>query len=120
MCDGEAVESDGKRPLECTFSEFTNKKEFEAEDHVCKPTVKLRFRLTDDPQLGIFEFQSCAWSLITEVSGLLYELQQYDGPVAASPTLEPVEFESGGKAIRFTKPVVDLRGNCCTVPTPAG
>ncbi|MGN6413964.1 recombination directionality factor [Flexivirga sp.] len=73
------------------------------------PLMRLWFRLANDPTLGAFEFRTAAWSFATQVSSLREELQQYDGPVAASLTLEPVDFESGGKTIRFTKPVVKIK-----------
>ena len=58
----------------------------------------------------MFEFQSGAWSLVTQVSGLLYELGQYEGDVTASLTLEKVEYEVGGETRKFTKPVLEIGG----------
>lgn len=109
-CDGDVVEVEGRKPIECTSGTFTTKAEYEEEEHVCDPQVRVRFRLQDAPDLGTFEFQSGAWSLVTEVGPLLYDLSAYDGSVLATLGLEVVEYETQGQKKRFTKPVVTVLG----------
>lgn len=114
-CDGDVVEVDGRKPYECNSGDFSNKKEYEGQGHACEPQVRVRFRLADVPDLGIFEFTSGAWSLVTEVGNILYELQGIaeDHEVTearAKLILEPVEYESQGQTRRFTKPVIKILG----------
>lgn len=86
-----------------------------------EPQVEVYFRLADDPDLGIFKFQSGSWSLVSDLAynGTEEEISDLfaDGAdsVEATLTLEEVSFEAksgpmAGKTVTFTKPVLkDLK-----------
>lgn len=84
------------------------------------PRIQLYFRLADDPDLGIFKFQSGSWSLVSDLSyhGVEDELADLtaDGAsVRATLALEQVSFvaKSGpraGQTVEYTKPSLTLKG----------
>lgn len=87
-----------------------------------QPRVELWFRLADDPDLGLFKFQSGSWSLVSDLdyNDTESELRDYtadsDGKgVRASLRLEEVSFvakngERKGQTVSYTKPVIDVKG----------
>lgn len=112
-CEGDVYETEGG-PYVCETGEFTTKREHEESDHVCEPVIRIRFRLADDPDLGLFEFQTGSWSMATVIGQEIYALQKAldksEGePVKATLSLEQVEYESGGKKRKFTKPVLTVK-----------
>jgi hypothetical protein len=86
------------------------------------PDIEIYFRLADDPDLGIFKFQSGSWSLASDlahfdVEGQLADaISDSDGRGArATLKLEPVSFvakngEMKGKTVSYTKPVLRIKG----------
>lgn len=110
VCKGQVYEPKESEPFECEADDFSNKTEHRANQHVCEPFIKVRFRLADDPDLGLFEFQTGSWGFAMTVGGILYDLQQIDGPALASLSLERTEIEKDGETIRFTKPVLRVKG----------
>lgn len=115
VCGGVAHEFEKGKPYECTDGDWTTRAEHDEQDHVCEPAVKIRFRLADDPDLGLFEFQTGSWSMasvIGEEIGALMDIEEADGlPARATLGLELVEYTTkDGKDRRFTKPVLTVHG----------
>lgn len=108
-CDGSVVETEGK-PHECELGGFRNKREHEEQDHVCEPVIAVTFRLADHPDLGLFKFQSGAWSLATAVGRVIGDYAKTGYSATATLALEVVEYESNGTQRRFTKPVITVTG----------
>jgi hypothetical protein len=85
-----------------------------------QPRVELWFRLADEPDLGLFKFQSSSWSLVSDLDyngteDELAELAAAGTGVRATLALEEVSFvaKNGpmkGKTVAYTKPVVTLKG----------
>lgn len=85
------------------------------------PQVEIYFRLADNPDLGVFKFQSGSWSLVSDLAhdgteDSITDILADGGKVAATLSLEPVEFtaKSGpraGKTVSFTKPVLKVKGS---------
>ena len=108
-CDGSVAETDGK-PHECLIGGFSKKAEHEEQGHVCEPNISVTFRLADNPDLGLFKFQSGSWSLATSIAKAIGDYAKTGHSATATLALEVVEYESAGVARRFTKPVVTITG----------
>lgn len=86
-----------------------------------EPQIEIFFRLAEEPDLGIFKFQSGSWSMVSDLAynGTQEEIEDLfaDGAEAVTATLslEEVSFEAkngpmAGKTVTFTKPVLaDLK-----------
>lgn len=86
------------------------------------PSIEIRFRLRDAPELGVFKFVSGSWGLLQDMHYYDTESELADvhadndgGPVAATLALEEVSFvakkgERKGKTVSFTKPVFKIKG----------
>lgn len=110
VCGNEVYDTEGG-PFECEEGGYRTRAEHDEQGHVCEPLIKVRFRLASNPDLGIFEFQSGAWSLVQQVGYIYSDINKNGGgAVTATLHLEPVEFESGGQKRKFTKPVVTVTG----------
>lgn len=105
-CEGTVFETEGA-PYSCETGGFRNRREHEEAGHVCEPRITIEFRLADAPDLGIFRFETGAWSLASVVSRAIGDLQKIDGPAKASLALEKVEMKDGKS---FTKPVLSIKG----------
>jgi hypothetical protein len=81
-----------------------------------KPSVDITFRLADDPELGVFRFNSGSWKLVETLGPLFAELDKYIGrQVRASLTIENVTFTPqkgprAGQEVSYNKPVVKIYG----------
>ena len=106
VCDNSVFETDGK-PYVCEMGGFRNRAEHEEQGHVCEPRVSVTFRLADDPDLGLWKFESGAWSLATVVGKAIGDLAKIEGTAKATLGLERVEMKNGNV---FTKPVVTILG----------
>jgi hypothetical protein len=82
-----------------------------------EPQIEVYFRLAEEPDLGIFKFQSGSWSMVSDLAynGTQEEIEDLfaDGAesVRATLGLEEVSFEAksgpmAGKTVTFTKPVL--------------
>lgn len=105
VCDGSVFETDG-RPYECEIGGFRTKKEHDEQDHLCEPRISIVFRLADNPELGLFKFESGAWSLATNIARPLRDIGE-DTDVKCNLSLERVEMRNGNT---FTKPVLTVTG----------
>lgn len=103
VCDGSVFDTDG-RPYECEVGGFRNKKEHDEQDHLCEPRISIAFKLADAPELGIFKFESGAWSLATNIARPLGQLADKTD-VKGTLSLERVEMRNGNT---FTKPVLSF------------
>lgn len=87
------------------------------------PQIELYFRLADDPELGLFKFQTGSWSMVSDLSYNETEDEINDFFADAEPgaqlraklSLEPVSFvaktgDMAGETVTFTKPVLELVG----------
>lgn len=97
---------------------FQERKAAAKEGTGAEPQIEVYFRLADDPDLGIWKFQSGSWSMVSDLS--YNETQEEiedlfaDGAksVLATLRLEEVSFEAkngpmAGKTVTFTKPVLE-------------
>jgi hypothetical protein len=108
-CDGTVAETEGK-PHECLIGGFTKRAEHEEAGHVCEPVIAITFRLAENPDLGLFKFQSGAWSLATSIAKAIGDYAKTGHSAKGTLALEVVEYESGGTARKFTKPVLTITG----------
>lgn len=103
VCDGSIYEPEDKRPYQCTLGGFTSKAEHEEQGHLCEPRISITFKLADAPELGLFRFESGAWSLATEIAGPIGDVGDRED-VLANLSLEEVE----SRTRTFTKPVLEV------------
>lgn len=85
-----------------------------------EPQIEVFFRLADDPDLGIFKFQSGSWSLASDLgyngtAEAIDEIVETGAKVAATLALEEVSFvakngERAGQTVTYTKPVLTVKG----------
>ena len=122
--DGETLEDGTADPdAELTFAERKKK----GQDGIGPvPQIELFFRLAENPDLGIFKFQTGSWSLAQDLAyyGTEAELAGYDGPVKAVLELEEVSFvaKNGprkGQTVNYTKPNFKIKGAADVAPLPA-
>lgn len=110
-CSGDIYETEGA-PYECSEGGYRNRREHEEQGHACEPNLSITFRLAANPDLGLFKFQSGAWSLASVIAKAIGKAtdvyEDHDGAaIAASLALEEVEMKDGKK---FTKPVLTILG----------
>lgn len=81
------------------------------------PQIEVYFRLAEDPDLGIFKFQTGSWSMAQDIvrDAVDDDLAAIDGPTKATLLLEHVSFVAkngprAGKTVEYTKPVLKIRG----------
>lgn len=87
------------------------------------PQIELYFRLADDPDLGLFKFQTGAWTMVSDLSyneteeeiGEFFADAEPGDRLKATLSLEEVSFEAktgdmAGQTVTFTKPVLELHG----------
>ena len=101
---------------------FAERKEAAREGTGAEPRIEVFFRLADDPDLGLFKFQTGSWSLASDLAyndvegDLADAFADSDGKgVLATLGLEEVSFtaKSGpraGKEVSYTKPVLKIVG----------
>ncbi|WP_172385200.1 hypothetical protein [Streptomyces sp. MNP-20] len=114
-CDGSAFLSpEEKAGKECGCPELFAERKEAARDLVGpSPSITVTFRLADDPELGIFRFQSGSWTLASVLHEYENALEAVDGPALADLALELVEFtikkgKNKGTAVSYYKPVIKV------------
>jgi hypothetical protein len=109
-CDGVDFLSpaeDAGRPCGCPQF-FKDRKEAAKNYRGPSPSIKVIFRLADDPELGTFAFQTGSWTLAEVLWQYEDALSQIDGEIAADLRLELVEYTTKqGRAVRYRKPVLE-------------
>jgi hypothetical protein len=118
--DGETMEDGTPDPdAELSFAERKKK----GQDGIGPvPQIEVYFRLAEEPDLGIFKFQTGSWSMASDlaandVEGDLrdYVADSETGKVRATLELEPVNFTikkgpNAGRNVSYTKPVLEILG----------
>jgi len=98
---------------------IAERKELARQEKGPAPDIQLFFRLADEPDLGIFKFQTGSWSLVTDLErdGVNDELADLrgEGPIKATLKLERVEYTAkngprAGKLVSYVKPVLKIHG----------
>lgn len=101
---------------------FAERKQRAKDGIGAEPQVEIFFRLADEPDLGIFKFQSSSWSLVSDLDhfGIEEELEDLaadseTGQVKATLKIEEVSFTAkngprAGKLVQYKKPVLKLKG----------
>ena len=108
VCDGNTMKGDGNKPCECP-TDLKEKKEGAKNGSACQPNVRATFRLVDNPDLGLWRFNSSSWNLAAQVNNLETELANAGGAAMASLSLELVEFTTkSGRDVKYTKPVIRI------------
>jgi hypothetical protein len=75
------------------------------------PSVEVKFRLADDPQLGKFRFVSGSWELVKVLHEVENALERVGGPALCTLRLELVQFTTkAGVDVAYRKPVIDVHG----------
>lgn len=73
------------------------------------PEVRIGFRLTDLPELGVFSFVSTSWELAAELPALAAALDVAAVPALGVLRCELVEFITrSGLAVSYRRPVVEV------------
>lgn len=82
-----------------------------------EPSIELIFRLAEEPDLGLFRYQTGSWSLVSDLAynGVEDALAEIDGPAKATLALEEVSFVAkngprAGQTVNYTKPVLKILG----------
>lgn len=85
-----------------------------------EPRIEVFFRLAENPDLGIFKFQSGSWSLASDLGyngteDEILDLVEEGHKVAATLALEEVSFVAkngprAGQTVTYTKPVLTVNG----------
>ena len=115
-CDGVeyiSPEEDKGNPCGCP-REFQARKAL-AKKGGPKPNTDVRFRLSDDPELGVFRFVSASWDLVKSLPHVTEDMNEVGGRVKAELVMEPVSFEAksgpmAGQTVNYTKPVIFVQG----------
>jgi hypothetical protein len=82
-----------------------------------EPSIELIFRLAEEPDLGLFRYQTGSWSLVSDLAynGVEDALAEIDGPAKAVLALEEVSFVAkngprAGQTVNYTKPTLKIVG----------
>ena len=106
-CDGVVQNDDAKTPCACPAA-FAERKAKSREGSACQPNIRVRFRLADMPDAGLWRFTSSSWQLAQEIPDLVEDLKE-SGSGEATLSLKLIEWETkAGEARKFTKPVLRL------------
>ena len=112
VCDG-TVRQDAGSHCECP-SDIKQRKIDGKNGLACKPSTTALWRLTDMPELGKFKWYSGSYQLADTITRLEGELDEAGGSALATIELKPISFETEEGTIKFTKPIIDIKG-----PVPA-
>lgn len=117
-CDGVTQNGDGAegKPCECPSS-YLERKEASRKGIGCSPSISLKFRLADLPDIGFGRFNTGSWQLVEQIPEIEAKLEALgDVDVLAELTLEEVSFvdKKTNQNRSFTKPSIRIKG---AVPT---
>ena len=124
VSDGETITYPDERKGETdpqAGEDLATRKAKDKEGTGAQPRLEVYFRLAEDPEMGIFKFQSGSWSFASDLAyhGVEDQLTDLvaDGVerIAATLSLEVVTFTAkngprAGKEVRYTKPVLTIKG----------
>lgn len=81
------------------------------------PQIEVYFRLAEEPDLGVFKYQTGSWSMVQDLvrDQTVEALEEIDGPALASLKIEEVSFVAkngprAGQTITYKKPVLTVKG----------
>jgi len=115
-CDGVAFLDEDRRGQPCGCPELLAERKAAAKaGRGPKPDVQVRFRLSDDPELGEFRFHSASWDFLSYLHLYQEELEAVGGPARCDLVLENVTFvpKSGpmaGRQVSYRRPVLRVLG----------
>lgn len=77
-----------------------------------KPSITITFRLADDPELGLFKFQTSSYTMVRIVHEYAADLNDIGGEAVADLALElvsyvPTKGKMANKTVEYVKPVLD-------------
>lgn len=79
------------------------------------PQIEVYFRLAEEPDLGVFKYQTGSWSMVQDLvrDQTVEALEEIDGPALASLKIEEVSFVAkngprAGQTITYKKPVLTI------------
>ncbi|MEU9047518.1 MULTISPECIES: hypothetical protein [unclassified Kitasatospora] len=108
-CDGIeflSPEEDKGKPCRCP-SLMVDRKAAAKVKRGPSPSISVLFRLADDPNLGIFRFQSGSWKLAEVLYEVENALDRIGGEALCSLELERVEYTTKrGRDVSYVKPVI--------------
>ncbi|MGW3229404.1 recombination directionality factor [Kitasatospora sp. NPDC001095] len=71
------------------------------------PSISVMFRIADDPDLGIFRFQTGSWKLAEVLHEIENQLDRIGSEALCSLELERVEYTTkNGRDVSYVKPVI--------------
>lgn len=109
-CDGVeylSPEEDRGAPCGCPMF-FKDRKEAAKNYRGPSPSIKVLFRLADDPELGLFAFQTGAWTMAEVLHTYEDALERVGGEAIATLRLELVQYTTkAGRAVEYRKPVLE-------------
>ncbi|MFG3244623.1 hypothetical protein [Streptomyces sp. NPDC048157] len=115
-CDGvEYLSPEEKRGTACGCPRALKERKAYAKTGGPKPNIDMKFRLTEDPDLGVFRFVSSSWDLTAALGDLEDELSEIGGPARCELRIEEVSFVAkngpmAGQTVTYNKPVIDVIG----------
>ncbi|MCP3800211.1 hypothetical protein NLX83_13175 [Allokutzneria sp. A3M-2-11 16] len=112
VCDGmySLADDDRGEPCGCPRS-LQDRKDLAKSGKGPKPDISLKFRLADDPDLGLFLFGSGSWSLVNDLPDLESRLADADGPVRAELRLVHVQYTTKkGRDVEYHRPEIAITG----------
>lgn len=115
-CDGVEFLDEDRKGQECGCPSLLAQRKDQARKGIGpKPSVSVKFRLFDDPDLGLFRFQSASWDLVRDLHNIENALDSVGGPARATLALELVEFvpkngAMAGRTVSYRKPVIKVLG----------
>lgn len=108
-CDGITM-SDGQKCV-CP-SDVNERREAAKTGSGCDVSIQVMFSLADNPDLGLWRFNSSSWTLAREVSTAQDALEKVDGLALAELSLVEVNYTTrSGQNRNFTKPVITILGS---------
>ena len=112
-CDGETIsypEEMKGQPCNMAGKSIEERKAGATNGTSCSPDITIRFRLTGQENLGLFEFKTGSWGMARDIAKVESDLEKLGGKAEGTLTLEPVEFvqKSTGQNRRFIKSSVTL------------
>jgi hypothetical protein len=110
------IDSDGETDPDAMLS-FQERKKKGQDGLGPSPQIEVYFRLAEEPDLGIFKFQTGSWSMAQDIprDGTVEALEEIGGPAKATLALEKVSFIAkngprAGQTVEYTKPVLKIVG----------
>ncbi|WP_424213182.1 hypothetical protein ACN20G_14450 [Streptomyces sp. BI20] len=113
-CDGtKFLSPDERKGKPCLCPELFAERKQAAKDFMGpSPSINITFRLADDPELGLFRFQTGSWTMAAVLHEYANDLERVGGEAVAELALELVEFTikkgpKKGLFVSYYKPVIN-------------